>query len=147
MLFLPSRRSERGILFGHLHPPPVSHLAPVVRSFSASWPIWEALEIGEVGAMTHLQLFIWSVVLVSSGQIYLIARYLLWPRIHRITHCPWCWRDAGIMNGFPAPWSSTICSFHDRQIRTQSAARRLARQQATQIAHRDRRQVRQEVAV
>ena len=130
MFFLPPWRRERRLLQRHLYPPPVSHLAPVVRPLSASGPIWEALQIGEVGAMTHLQLFIWSVALVSSGQLSLIARYLLWPRIHRITHCPWCWQEVGIGNEYPAPWSSTICAFHDRQLRTQSAARRLARQRA-----------------
>lgn len=80
-------------------------------------------------SITLLQLFIWSVVLVSIGQLYLIARYLLGPRVHRITHCPWCWQDAGIQRDFPAPWSSTICHYHDRQIRAQSSVRRhLARQ-------------------
>ena len=79
--------------------------------------------------MTHLQLaiLIWSVIFVSLGQLYLIVRYLLWPRIQRVTHCPWCWKDAGIANHFPAPWSSTICPYHDRQIRAQSRARRLTR--------------------
>ena len=43
---------------------------------------------------TLLQLFIGLVILVSIGQLYLIARYLLWPRIYRVTRCPWCWRDA-----------------------------------------------------
>lgn len=84
----------------------------------------------EVGAMTHLQLFIWSVVLVSIGQLYLIARYLLWPRIHGITHCPWCWKEVGIENEYPAPWSSTICHYHDHQMRAQFAVRRLAKEQA-----------------
>jgi hypothetical protein len=79
--------------------------------------------------MTHLQLaiLIWSVILVSLGQLSLIARYILWPRLHRVTHCPWCWRDAGIARDFPAPWSSTICSYHDRRVRAQARARRLAR--------------------
>jgi hypothetical protein len=77
-----------------------------------------------MGTMTLLQLFIWAVILVSIGQISLIGRYLLWPRIRRITHCPWCWRDAGIAHDFPAPWSSTICSYH----RVQERARRQARQ-------------------
>lgn len=77
--------------------------------------------------MTLLWLFIWAVILVSIGQLYLIAHYLLWPRIRRITHCPWCWKDAGIDRDFPAPWSSTICPYHDRQIRAQSRARRLTR--------------------
>ncbi len=78
-------------------------------------------------SMTLLQLYIWSVILVSIGQLYIIARYLLWPRVYRITHCPWCWQDAGIQRDFPAPWSSTICHYHDRQIRAQSRARRLTR--------------------
>ncbi len=77
-----------------------------------------------MGNMILLQLFIWAVILVSIGQLYLIARYLLWPRIRRITHCPWCWKDAGIDRDFPAPWSSTICPYHDRQIRAQARARR-----------------------
>ncbi len=77
----------------------------------------------------HLQLFIWAVLLVSIGQVYLIARYLLWPRIYRVTHCCWCWKDAGIMHEYPAPWSSTICHHHDRQVRARSTARRLAREQ------------------
>ena len=74
--------------------------------------------------MILLQLFILTVILVSRGQVSLIARYLLWPRIHRITHCPWCWKDAGIANDFPPPWSSTICPYHDRQIRAQARAHR-----------------------
>jgi hypothetical protein len=78
--------------------------------------------------MTLLRLFIWAVILVSIGQLYLIAHYLLWPRIRRITHCPWCWKDAGIGSDFPAPWSSTICPYHDRQVREQSRVRRLTRQ-------------------
>ncbi len=77
-----------------------------------------------MGNMMLLQLFIGLVILVSIGQLYLIARYLLWPRIYRVTRCPWCWRDAGIQCDFPAPWSSTICHYHDRQIRAQSRARR-----------------------
>ena len=79
--------------------------------------------------MTPLQLaiFIWSVMFVSLGQLYLIARYILWPRLRRITHCPWCWRDAGIAQDFPAPWSSTICPFHDCQIRALARARRRTR--------------------
>lgn len=82
-----------------------------------------------MGNMILLQLFIWLVILVSLGQVYLIARYLFWPRIYRVTRCPWCWRDAGIQRDFPAPWSSTICHYHDRQIRAQSSVRRhLARQ-------------------
>lgn len=80
-----------------------------------------------MGNMTIIQLFIWSVVLVSLGQVYLIARYLLWPRIRRVTHCPWCWQDAGIGSEFPRPWSSTICSYHNRQIRAQARARHLSR--------------------
>ncbi len=79
-----------------------------------------------MGTMTLLQLFIWCVILVSIGQLFLIARYL-WPRIHRVTHCPWCWKDAGIANDFPPPWSSTICPYHDRQIRAQASARHLSR--------------------
>ena len=78
----------------------------------------------------QLQLFIWIVLFVSAGQVYLIARYLLWPRISRLTHCPWCWKDAGIAAMFPAPWSSTICPYHDRQMRAQSTARREARERA-----------------
>ncbi len=80
-----------------------------------------------MGTMTLLQPFILAVILVSIGQFYLIARYLLWPRVHRVTHCPWCWQDAGIQRDFPAPWSSTICHYHDRQLRAQSRARRLTR--------------------
>ncbi len=80
-----------------------------------------------MGNMTLLQLFILAVILVSIGQIYLIGRYLLWPRVHRITHCPWCWQDAGIQRDFPAPWSSTICTYHSRQLLAQSRTRRLSR--------------------
>jgi hypothetical protein len=82
-----------------------------------------------MGTMTLPRLFILAMILVSVGQAYLLARCLLWPRIRRVTHCPWCWRDAGIQRDFPAPWSSTICHYHDRQIRAQSRVRRhLARQ-------------------
>src|SRR5712692_5517989 len=138
MLFLPPGRGERGLLQRHLLPSSNTHLAPAVGSLSAEGPFWKALEGGEVGAMTHLQLFIWAVVLVSTGQVYLIARYLLWPRIYRITHCCWCWQDAGIMHEYPAPWSSTICQHHDRQLRAGSTARRQARERAaaaTRKAH------------
>jgi hypothetical protein len=83
-----------------------------------------------MGTMTLLQLFIWAVILVSIGQVYLLARYLLWPRIRRITHCPWCWKDAGIARDFPAPWSSTICSYH----LALEKARRLARQRPSVAA-------------
>ena len=78
--------------------------------------------------MTLLRLFVLTVMLVSIGQIYLIVRYLLWPRIQRITHCPWCWRDAGIARDFPAPWSSTVCQYHNRLIRAQARTSRLTRQ-------------------
>jgi hypothetical protein len=78
-------------------------------------------------SITLLQLFIWTVILVGVGQLYRIARYLLWPRIYHVTHCPWCWRDAGIKHDFPAPWTSTICTYHDRQLRAQSRARCLSR--------------------
>jgi len=80
-----------------------------------------------MGNMTILQLYIWSVILLSIGQLYLITRYLLWPRIQRIMHCPWCWQQAGIANEFPPPWSSTICPYHDRMMREQLKAHRLAR--------------------
>lgn len=79
--------------------------------------------------LTLLRLFVWAVVLASSGQLYLIARYILWPQVHRILHCPWCWRDAGIEQDFPAPWSSALCTYHRRQQRAYLAARRVARQQ------------------
>ncbi len=78
--------------------------------------------------MTLPQLFIWAVILVTLGQLYLIARYLLWPRIQRITHCPWCWQDAGIGSEYPRPWSSTICPYHDQRVREQSRAHRLTKQ-------------------
>ena len=81
----------------------------------------------------QLQLLLWIVVFVSAGQLSLIARYLLWPRLSRITHCPWCWKDAGIADRFPEPWTSTICPYHDRLMRAQSAARRLARGQAVAL--------------
>jgi hypothetical protein len=76
---------------------------------------------------TLLQLFIFAVILVSLGQLYLATRYILWPRLQRVTHCPWCWQDAGIAHDFPAPWSSTICPYHDRQMRTLAGARRRTR--------------------
>lgn len=82
-----------------------------------------------MGTMTLPRLLILAMILMSVGQAYLLARCLLWPRIRGVTHCPWCWRDAGIQRDFPAPWSSTICPYHDRQIRAQSRVRRhLARQ-------------------
>ncbi len=81
-----------------------------------------------MGTMILFQLFIWLTILVSAGQLYLIGRYLLWPCIHRVTHCPWCWKDAGIASDFPPPWSSTICVYHDCQLREQSRIRRLTKQ-------------------
>jgi hypothetical protein len=83
--------------------------------------------------VTLLHLFILAVILVSIGQLFVMVRYLVWPRLHRITHCPWCWRDAGIMNGFPAPWSSTMCSYHAQQIRFQSRTRSLTRQRSANV--------------
>ena len=80
-----------------------------------------------VTTMPLLRLLIGAVMLVSLGQLYLIGRYLLWPRVHRVTHCPWCWRDAGIGSEYPRPWSSTICPYHDRRVREQSRAHRLTR--------------------
>ena len=80
--------------------------------------------------MVNMHLIGWyilAVILVTTAQFYLIARYVLWPRLQRITHCPWCWRDARIENEFPAPWTSTICSYHKQQIRAQSSRRRLTR--------------------
>src|SRR5258707_660101 len=123
MLFLSPSRPWRGLPQRHLPAPPGADLTPAVRPLSASWPLWKALEVREMGNMILLQLFILAVILVSFGQLYLIGRYLLWPRIRRVTHCPWCWRDAGIERDFPAPWSSTICSYHSRQIRAQASAR------------------------
>src|SRR5258708_40356325 len=117
MLFLSSCRPRRGLPQRHLPAPPGADLTPVVRPLSASWPLWKALEVREMVTTTLLQLFIGLVILVSLGQLYLIARYLLWPQIRRVTHCPWCWRDAGIQHDFPAPWSSTICPYHDRELR------------------------------
>ena len=81
--------------------------------------------------MTILRLFIWAVILVSIGQCYLIVRYMLWPRIQRITHCAWCWQQAGLAAEFPPSWSSTICHYHSRKMVKQSRARRLARQYVT----------------
>lgn len=83
--------------------------------------------------VTLLHLFILAVILVSMGQLFVMVRYLVWPRLHRITHCPWCWRDAGIMNGFPALWSSTMCPYHAQQIRLQSRMRSLTRQRSANI--------------
>ena len=77
--------------------------------------------------MHLIGLYILAVILVTTGQLYLIVRYVLWPRIQCLTHCPWCWKQAGIEHEFPAPWSSTICSYHKQQIRAQSSKRRLTR--------------------
>jgi hypothetical protein len=73
--------------------------------------------------ITLLQLFVLTVMLLSAAQVYLVVRFLVWPRIQRLAHCPWCWAEAGIARDFPPPWSSTICSFHNRQIRAQSSRR------------------------
>lgn len=78
--------------------------------------------------MILLRIFIWLTILVSFGQLYLIGRYLLRLHIHRVTHCPWCWKDAGIASDFPPPWSSTICVYHARLLREQSRVRRLTGQ-------------------
>ncbi len=83
---------------------------------------------------TQLQLFILVVIFVSLGQLYLIARYLLWPSLRRFTHCPWCWHDAGIESDFPAPWSSTICSYHQAQVRARRLTRRLLAASTTEPA-------------
>lgn len=84
-----------------------------------------------MGNMTLIGLFILAVILVSTAQLCVITRYLLWPRIRRITHCAWCWQQAGIADEFPACWSSTICHYHSRKIVEQSRARQLARQRVT----------------
>jgi hypothetical protein len=83
--------------------------------------------------MTHIELviFVWAVIVVSSAQGLWFAWYLLWPRITRIMHCPWCWKQAGIEQEFPAPWTSMLCAYHQRQQRAALAACRLARQRAT----------------
>jgi hypothetical protein len=81
--------------------------------------------------MTLLRLFILAVILVSTAQLCVITRYLLWPRIRRITHCAWCWQQAGIADEFPICWSSTICHYHSRKMIEQSRTRRLARQYVT----------------
>lgn len=83
-----------------------------------------------------LHLFILAVLLVSIGQLFVLVRSLLWPRLHRITHCPWCWRDAGIASEFPAPWSSTMCPYHAHQIRLQSRRHHLAREKSAPISSR-----------
>ncbi len=83
--------------------------------------------------MTSLELaiFIWCAIGVSIGQLSHMVRYILWPRFSRITHCPWCWQDAGIMRDFPAPWSSTICAYHHHLVCAQAKAHRLTRQMST----------------
>src|SRR5258708_34475771 len=96
MLFLSSCRPRRGLPQRHLPAPPSADLTPAVRPLSALWPLWKALEVREMVTTTLLQLFIGLVILVSIGQIYLIGRYLLSPRICRVTHCPWCWQDPGL---------------------------------------------------
>jgi hypothetical protein len=73
---------------------------------------------------TQLAIFTLSAILVGFGPLYLLTRCLLLPRLRQVTHCPWCWQDAGIAQDFPAPWSSTICPYHHRQIRAQARARR-----------------------
>ena len=73
---------------------------------------------------TQLAIFTWFVILVGFGQLCLLTLCLLLPHLRQITHCPWCWRDAGIAQDFPAPWSSTICPYHNRQIRAQARTRR-----------------------
>ncbi|MHB8596727.1 MAG: hypothetical protein ACYDER_07950 [Ktedonobacteraceae bacterium] len=78
-------------------------------------------------------------ILISLRVCTLLARHgRLGPFWHSplscITHCPWCWRDAEIMCDFPAPWSSTICAYHRRQVCAQAKTRRLARHLSTAAA-------------
>jgi len=75
-----------------------------------------------------LALFIWAVVGVSCLQAAWFAWYLLRPRVRRITHCPWCWKQAGIEDEFPAPWTSMLCTYHLREQRARLSARRQVRE-------------------
>jgi hypothetical protein len=54
--------------------------------------------------------------------------WYLWLALIRKSHCAWCWKSLHLIQWYPRRWSSSICLHHDRQIRAQSAARRLARQ-------------------
>jgi hypothetical protein len=53
--------------------------------------------------------------------------------LHRLSHCPWCWRALHLMRFYPPHWSSTICSYHARQLIAQSHKRRLLRQEILQV--------------
>jgi hypothetical protein len=67
------------------------------------------------------------VVLVGCGVFFILKRGL-WPLCARIVHCPWCWRACHVLAHYPEQWSSTICPYHARCLRTQQAARRLRKQ-------------------
>jgi len=54
--------------------------------------------------------------------------WYLWLALIRKSHCAWCWKSLHLIQWYPRRWSSSICLHHDRQIRAQSAARRLATQ-------------------
>jgi hypothetical protein len=81
--------------------------------------------------MTALDIVSWStlVEIILALSLTLFTRYV-YPTLKRKSHCAWCWKSLHLMQWYPRRWSSTICLHHNRQIRAQSAARRLARQRA-----------------
>ncbi len=74
-------------------------------------------------------------VAASLARVESLKRQLADIESARTTHpvirqllCPWCWRALRIARFFPSAWSSSICIYHDRMMRKQSAARRARRQ-------------------
>lgn len=127
MLLLPPDSRSRGTVSRHLRSSSVPHFHSLVCSFSASRSVWQDVEVSHM--VTLLQIFIGWVILTNLGQLYLMARYILWPRLRRILCCPWCWQDCGMMAHFPLRWSSSICGYHEEVIRAQQAHRRSLRRQ------------------
>ncbi len=78
--------------------------------------------------MTTLSIILWLILTGFLLTLYLtFFTWYLWPTLIRKSHCAWCWKALHLMQWYPRRWSSTICGRHDRQLRTQSAARRARR--------------------
>lgn len=78
--------------------------------------------------MTTLSIMLWLTLSGLLLALYLtLLTWYLSPVLVRKSHCAWCWKALHLMRWYPRRWSSTICRRHDRQLRAQSAARRVRR--------------------
>lgn len=78
--------------------------------------------------MSPLSIILWLTLVGVLLTLYLaLFTWHIWPGLVRKSHCAWCWKALHLMQWYPRSWSSTICGYHDRQLRAQSAARRARR--------------------